>query len=163
MLAVREAVDFWNAELSRLGSPFRLGAVTHIVGMIPAGDLNAIADAIKGGGRIAVPDSIDQVNGNVIVALSDSGGFGPITFGGRALPKVLVAIPSDRTSPPTLHHHVRSDVAHELGHVIGLAHNDDAAALMCGGVWCHFAVPREGFLPLTKAEETRLLEMYPPN
>lgn len=42
LLAVREAVDFWNAEFSRLGSPFRLGAITHIVGMIPASDLREI-------------------------------------------------------------------------------------------------------------------------
>jgi hypothetical protein len=161
--AVREAVDFWNTQFSRLGSPFRLGAITHLVGMIPASDLRAIGNAIKGGGRIAVPDSIDRVSGDVIVALSDDAGFAPITFGGRALPKVLVAIPSDRTSPPTLSHHVRHDVAHELGHVIGLGHNDDETALMCGGVWCHFAVPRGGFLPLTKEEETKLLEMYPPN
>src|SRR6266852_1402818 len=40
--AVREAVGFWNATFSKLGSPFRLGAITHTVGMIPVGDLYAL-------------------------------------------------------------------------------------------------------------------------
>jgi hypothetical protein len=33
LAAVREAVDFWNAELAKLGSPFRLGSLTHVVRM----------------------------------------------------------------------------------------------------------------------------------
>src|SRR5215813_9176962 len=28
--AIREAVHFWNAELSKLGSPFRLGSLVHV-------------------------------------------------------------------------------------------------------------------------------------
>ena len=54
-------------------------------------------------------------------------------------------------------------VSHELGHVIGLGHNDDAASLMCGdGVPCR---PRfkDGVFPITTAEKAKLLEMYPPH
>src|SRR5262249_46565890 len=39
--AVREAIDFWNAELSKLGSPFRLGEVTHAIDIIPVDYLYA--------------------------------------------------------------------------------------------------------------------------
>src|SRR5262245_66450851 len=40
--AVREAVDLWHAELSKLGSPFPMGAIRHVVEMIPARDLYAL-------------------------------------------------------------------------------------------------------------------------
>ena len=29
VLAIREAVDFWNAEFAQLGSPFRFGAIVR--------------------------------------------------------------------------------------------------------------------------------------
>ena len=39
---VREAVDFWNAEFARLGSPFRFGAIVRSFRSISAGDLVAL-------------------------------------------------------------------------------------------------------------------------
>ncbi len=58
----------------------------------------------------------------------------------------------------------RNVIAHELGHVIGLGHNSDEAALMCGSTpWCHFTAPADDFLPLTSQEKRKLLEMYPPS
>jgi hypothetical protein len=51
--------------------------------------------------------------------------------------------------------------AHEFGHAIGLAHNDDANTLMCGNAQCGFEYSEE-FLPITAKEKTTLLEMYPP-
>jgi hypothetical protein len=44
--AIREAVHFWNAELSKLGSPFRLGSLVHVVVQaIPPGDTLMCGDA----------------------------------------------------------------------------------------------------------------------
>jgi len=169
--AVREAIDFWNTELSKLGTPFRLGAIMDIVGMIPAGDLYALRDAssakiLSRAGPPALPDSIRRVNGDVIVALSDAKffNFNAFTVGWPAPQKVLVAIQSNRLYPLSLPGGARNVIAHELGHVIGLDNNDDATALMCGRpAPCHSAYPSEGFLPLTRMEEAKLLEMYPPS
>ena len=36
---VRDAIDYWNGELSALGSGFRVGAVESIVGPLPAEEL----------------------------------------------------------------------------------------------------------------------------
>src|SRR5262245_37400157 len=40
--AIREAVDFWNAEFAQLGSPFRFGAIVHSLRSIAASDLLAL-------------------------------------------------------------------------------------------------------------------------
>jgi hypothetical protein len=167
--AVREAVDFWNGELSKLASPFRLGAVVHITGVIPVGDLYALRpDLLSRDGRPApacnfrpaLADSIWRVKGDVVVALSDAR-LNSFTFGGPVVQKVVAAIQSNRTYPLAVPNGARNVIAHELGHVIGLRHSDDAGSLMCSRAACHWPFPSEGFFPLTAIEKEKLLEMYP--
>jgi hypothetical protein len=157
--AIRAAVDFWNAEFAQLGSPFRLGAIVHSLRWIAASDLLAL----KAGTLLhPVTNSMREANGGVIVVLSDGDGFNPFAFPWPALRKVLVAIPSLRKleSWPGF---ARNVVAHELGHAVGLGHNDDATSLMCGGAARCDLLPKDGFAPLTSADKTKLLEMYPPS
>ena len=160
--AVREAIEFWNTQLSKLASPFRLGGTSRIVGTIPAGDIHAMRTNFTGRAPLSIPDSIRRVNSDVIVALTDidMAKFNPVTFSWSPPKRAVVAIPTHRSLTPGL---TRNIMAHEFGHVIGLDHNADLAALMCGGsgARCQFAAPREGFLSLTSADKAKMLEMYP--
>src|SRR4029453_14698782 len=126
---IREAVDFWKTQFAQLGSPFRFGAIVHSLSSIAASDLRAL----KAGTLLPpVTSSMREASGDVIVVLSDDAGFSPFAFPSPTLRKVVVAIPSLRKLP-SWPGYARNVVAHELGHAIGLAHNDDATSLMCGG------------------------------
>ena len=81
------------------------------------------------------------------------------------LGKALVAIKNDRFWPLTLPNVARNVIAYGIGHAIGLGHNSDATTLMCGRpAPCRpdaFQSSTERYFPLTEAEKTLLLSLYP--
>ena len=142
-----------------------MGPVTHTVGLISADDLKALsAKVLSRTGPAEFPESIRRLPGDLIVALSD-GDF--VSFAARwpAEGRALVGIRSHRLYPLTLPNVTRNVIAHELGHAIGLGHNDDPTMLMCGRpAPCRpdaFRANAERFFPLTDAEKAQLLKLYP--
>jgi len=151
--------------LAELGTPFRLGPIRHTTDTVSIEDLKALSAQVVGrGGPIALPERVEHMPGDLIVVLSE-GDF--ISFAARSLSgaKVLVGIRSHHLFPLTLPNVARNVIAHELGHAIGLGHNDDPTTLMCGRpAPCRpaaFQSQTARFFPLTQAEKARLMTMYP--
>jgi hypothetical protein len=161
---VIEAVEFWNGILKDLGISFELGAVTRGQGLVSAAQLSDISSrVISRAGPIELPENIANISGDMIVVLSD-GEF--LSFAARwpTRKKALVAIRSDRVPPLTLKNVGRNVIAHELGHAIGLGHNDNPKMLMCGRpAPCRpnaFVSTVEGYFPLAQGDKESLLKMY---
>jgi hypothetical protein len=161
-----EAVAFWNRQLAELGTPFRLGDVSQTTETLPTDYLTRLSAAVLN--REPPPDTperVRQMPGDIILALSD-GDF--VSFA-RRLPsdaRVVVGIRSAQLRPLNLPNVGRNVIAHELGHAIGLRHNDDPTTLMCGRpAPCRppvFQSDVAKFFPLTEADKALLLRLYPP-
>ena len=177
--AIHQARTFWNAELSKLRTSFRLGPVRHVVSDLRVEDLYR-----PPGDAWNLPEPLRKIDGDIIVALSDES-IVPSTTGwvsprklspselllNELLPrkpsprKLLIQIQSQDTYPMTISNAPRNVVAHELGHAIGLSHNEIASnSLICGSAaTCLFQFPGKGFLPLTDTDKALLVELYPPD
>ena len=106
-----------------------------------------------------------EIDGDLIVVLSD-GSFVSFSMSFPKTGKRLVAIRSFQAPLFRVTNVSRNIVAHELGHTMGLGHNDDPTKLMCGRpAPCRpddFRSDVERYFPLMEEEKQILLKFYPP-
>lgn len=164
---VNDAVDFWNKQLGEIGSGFRLGPVRFVSETIPGSELATLRQAVNEEKRALVgpPSGFIQIEGDLIIALSDAA-FNSFVMSFQKTHKRLIAIGSFQAAPLRFTNVGRNVMAHELGHGIGLGHNNDPTKLMCGRpAPCRpgeFRSEAERFFPLMEQEKQVLLKLYPP-
>jgi hypothetical protein len=111
------------------------------------------------------PSGFTQIEGDLIIALSD-GAFVSFAMSFQKTDKRLIGIRSFHAAPFRFTNVGRDLIAHELGHAIGLGHDNDPSKLMCGRpAPCRpdrYRSNAERFFPLMEEEKQSLLKLYPP-
>lgn len=163
------AIAFWNETFAALGLDLRLGTPDVVAGVPRAVETYARLIALRAG-RLPVPEDLEpsvpmelkQLDAEIVLVLSRQNIMSyawrlPRIDSGRHLVVIRQVRGLDRGDPMVSRH----VIAHELGHTLGLLHNEDPHTLMCGPCQPLTAESDErGFLPLTGEERNALREWH---
>jgi hypothetical protein len=161
--AVSEAIDHWNDQLAALGSSLRFAPATWSEERLPEEDLWALSEGVRARRRLDRPSGLKRIKGDLVIAFSSSDlisvGIAPRRFG-----RALVVLRRGDGPPLSLPNVARNVVTHEIGHVLGLDHNQELGTLMCGPpAPCRpllFRSDATVYFPLTDAERRALAKRW---
>jgi hypothetical protein len=171
LAAVSQAITFWNQTLSGLHlspafQPARIVVSPRLTRTLQTYATRISKDGWKddaeygpGAPGLMPPPEVTDLSGDVLVLLSTQ----PILSFAWPLGagRYFVTIRSGTIPPLNTVSARRNVVAHELGHTLGLMHNQEPGTLMCAS--CEMTLPasaRSLFLPLTQDDRTRLMETH---
>lgn len=162
---IDEAIEYWNEVFARIGTPFRLGKAQHVAGAISDSYAAKLSDAVLNRGpQPETPEEVRRWGRRLIIAAT---GAPIVSFAARLADQrgSLIGLRSLAAAPMGLPNVARNVIAHEIGHALGLGHNNDAAKLMCGRpANCRpdaFQSGERRFFPLTDEEIETLGRIYP--
>jgi hypothetical protein len=163
--SVRAAVAYWNRTFAEVGTPLRLGEIAWVTDSVPDSDIQSLARQSRFYNPWpAIPDSIERYPGDLIIVLSNARFISFTALRGN---RAVIGIKDGTTPPLSLPNVVQNVIAHEIGHAIGLDHNRDPQLLMCGRpAPCRpdaFEASTSRIFPLSEAERSQLLDLYPRN
>lgn len=162
-----EAIAFWNETFEELGLEPAFAEPSLVAGSAKRRALENYAWQIsRRAGRPPAgplepppPQELLDIEAEVVVLLSVLQGLMPFSWPLPEISRYFIAIQQPGSSRTTSD--PRNVIAHELGHAVGLEHNDDPRSLMC--LPCGLSTPEAGeetFLPLTPDDRARLVELY---